>query len=175
MPVMLDRLLEFTQLCRKNGMRVSTAEVLDALAAAEVIGLEDGDALKGALQATLVKRNVDEAAFSELYDLFFFRKSRFLDETADDAPLVEALRGQGLSEEQIEHLLAILADEAARMSPLARAGVGLRRTPIEALIRLAGIKVDFSRLQNPLQIGFFTQSLLESLSFRQATEELNNL
>ena len=36
----------------------------------------------------------------------------------------------------------MLADEAARMSPLARMGLGLRRTQLEALIRLAGVQVD---------------------------------
>jgi uncharacterized protein with von Willebrand factor type A (vWA) domain len=171
----LDKLLEFAQLCRRSGVRVSTAEVLDAVTAAETVGLEDADALKGALQATLVKRRVDEEPFEELFDLYFFRKGRFLDGAGEEPPLVEALRGQGLTEEQIEQLLAILADEAARMSPLARSGVGLRRTRVEALIRLAGIRVDFSRMQNPLQIGFFTQHLLEALNFRQAQEELNNL
>ena len=70
---------------------------------------------------------------------------------------------------------AALADETARMSPLARMGMGLRRSKIEALIRLAGIQINFDRLVNPLQIGFFTQHLLEALNFRQAQEELNNL
>jgi uncharacterized protein with von Willebrand factor type A (vWA) domain len=170
----LDRLLEFAQLCRKNGVRVSTAETLDLVRAAELVGLSGPETLKSALQATLVKRAVDEEPFDELFDLYFFRKGKFLDEEAD-APLVEALRGEGLTEDQIEQLIAMLADEASRMSPLARMGIGLRRSQIEALIRLAGIRIDFERLQNPLQIGFFTQHLLEALGFRQAVEELDGL
>jgi uncharacterized protein with von Willebrand factor type A (vWA) domain len=170
----LERLLEFAQLCRRNGVRVSTAETLDVVRAAELVGLAQPETLKAALQAALVKRPVDEEPFDELFDLYFFRKGKFL-ESEEEAPLVEALRGEGLTEDQIEQLIAMLADEAARMSPLARMGVGLRRTHVEALIRLAGIKIDFDRLQNPLQIGFFTQHLLEALNFRQAVEELNNL
>lgn len=172
---MRDRLLEFAQLCRRNGVRVSTAEALDVVRAAELVGLGEPETLKAALQAALVKRAVDEEPFDELFELFFFRKGKFLDGDSKAPPLVEALRAEGLTEEQLEQLLAILADEAARMSPLARMGMGLRRAQVEALIRLAGIRIDFDRLQNPLQIGFFTQHLLESLNFRQATEELNNL
>jgi hypothetical protein len=172
----LARLLELVELCRKNGMRVSTAEVLDLTRAVELLGIGDPELLRSALQATLVKRRADEPIFSELFDLFFFRKGAFLAEAErEGAPLLEALRKEGLSEEEIEHLVAILADEAARMQPLARAGLGLRRAHLEGLIRLAGIRVDFERLQNPLQIGFFTQQLLEAMGFRGAVEELNGI
>jgi uncharacterized protein with von Willebrand factor type A (vWA) domain len=171
---MLDRLLEFTQLCRNNGLRVSTAEVLDAVRAVETVGIDDPEVLRGALEASLVKRSADEEIFSELFELFFFRRHEFLSHE-DVPPLVEALRRQGLSDDEIEHLVAILADEAARMQPLARLGLGLRRGEIGGLIRLAGIKVDFSRLMNPLQIGFFTQQLIEGLDFRGALDELNQL
>ncbi len=174
---MLDRLLEFTRLCRRNGMRVSTSEVLDLVRATQIVGIEDPESLKAALQATLVKRKSDEEPFDELFDLFFFRRGDFLDKAKKDGapPLVEALLLEGFSEDQIEALVAMLADETARMSPLARMGMGLRRSKIEALIRLAGIQINFDRLVNPLQIGFFTQHLLEALNFRQAQEELNNL
>jgi uncharacterized protein with von Willebrand factor type A (vWA) domain len=170
---MLDRLLEFTQLCRKNGLRVSTAEVLDVVHATRAVGLDDPEVLRGALEATLVKRRADEDVFDELFELYFLKRGESSEGEAP--PLVEALRQEGLSEDEIEALVAILADEAARMQPLARMGLGLRRTQVEALIRLAGVRVDFDRLVNPLQIGFFTQHLLEALNFRGAVEELNGV
>ncbi len=171
---MLPRLLEFTQLCRKNGLRVSTAEVLDAVRAAETIGLDEPEELRGALEATLVKKKSDAEIFDELFELYFFRRGDFL-KHAEGAPLLDALLEAGMTEDQVEALLAMLADEAARMQPLARMGLGLRRTQVEALIRLAGIKIDFERLQNPLQIGFFTQHVLEALNFRGALEELKQM
>lgn len=173
---MLPRLTEFAQLCRKNGIKVSTAEVLDCIGAVGHVGIADPDTLRAALQATLVKRRADEESFAELFDLFFFRQGDFLAH-ADEAgaPLLEALRLQGFSEAQLEHLLAILADEAARMSPLARSGLGLSRSRISGLIRLAGVGVDFERLKNPLQIGYFTQTLLEALNVRGAADELSGL
>jgi uncharacterized protein with von Willebrand factor type A (vWA) domain len=171
---MLPRLLEFTQLCRKNGLRVSTAEVLDAARAAETVGLDEPEHLRGALEATLVKKKSDADIFDELFELYFFRRGEYL-KNAEGAPLLEALREQGLSEDELEALLAMLADEAARMQPLARMGLGLRRTQVEALIRLAGVRIDFDRLQNPLQIGFFTQHVLEALNFRGALDELKQM
>src|SRR5579871_2311752 len=174
---MLDRLLEFVALLRQNGVRLSPAETLDALRAVDAVGLDDPRALQGALAATLVKRATDEAVFDELYELYFFRQGDFASRAMrpDGAPLVEELRARGLTDDEIEALLAVLADEASRMSPTARMGLGLRRGHVEALVRLAGVQVDLGRLVNPLQIGFFTQQLVERLQFRQAETELNHL
>jgi uncharacterized protein with von Willebrand factor type A (vWA) domain len=172
----LAKLLEFSQLCRQNGLRVSTAEVLDAVRASAIAGLDDGEVLRGALEATLVKRRADADIFHELFALYFQRRGEWVKGEAGDAPpLVTALRKEGLSDDEIEHLIAMLADEAARLSPLARMGLGLRRSNIEALIRLAGVRLDFSRLTNPMQIGFFTQQLLEALNAGGARNELTAL
>jgi uncharacterized protein len=172
----LDKLLEFGALCRKNGLRVSTAEMLDAIGATELTGFADPEVLRGALETTLVKRRADADIFDELFALYFRRRGDWDPASAGEAPpLVEALRKEGLSDEEIEHLIAMLADEAARLSPLARMGLGLRRSHVEALIRLAGVRLDFSRLSNPMQIGFFTQQLLEALNPSGARGELEGL
>jgi uncharacterized protein with von Willebrand factor type A (vWA) domain len=172
---MLPRLLEFFGLLRANGVRVSTAETLDALRAVDVVGVEEPQALAGALEATLVKRGSDAEVFRELFDLYFFRQGDFARRALGEkgaVPLVDELMAKGLSEEEIEALLAILADEAARMSPTARMGMGMRRGHIEALIRMAGVQIDLGRLTNPLQVGFYTQQLLERLEFRRAEGEI---
>jgi uncharacterized protein with von Willebrand factor type A (vWA) domain len=174
---MLAPLVELARLCRKNGLRVSTTELLDLVRAVELVGTGDPQTLKAALQAVLVKRAADEPIFDELFDLYFYRRSQFLQRLAEGGapPLVEALRSERLTDEQIEALVAMIADEAARMQPLARAGLGLQRAGIEPLLRLLGVKIDFDRLVNPLQIGFFTQQLVEALNFRGAEAELRAL
>ncbi len=87
----------------------------------------------------------------------------------------DALRRAGLTEEEIERLTAILADEASRMQPLLRAALGLRRGQIEALLRIAGVQLPWDRLQSPLQVGYFTQQVLDGLGFQGAYEEAGNL
>ena len=86
---MRDRILEFIGLLRHNGVRVSSAEVLEALRAVEIIGLGSAADLRGALQATLIKRREDDAAFGDLFDLFFYRPGALRE---GDAPLIAALR-----------------------------------------------------------------------------------
>ena len=53
---MEDKLVEFANLLRQNGVRVSLAETLDALAASGMVGLGERDAFRGALRATMIKR-----------------------------------------------------------------------------------------------------------------------
>lgn len=170
---MLHKLQEFAALLRKNGVRTSTAEVLDAARALTAAGLDDPEVVQAALRASLIKRAEDEAAFDDLFELFFFRPGQFL--RNHEAPILEALRERGVSEEELERILALLADEASRMDPTARMSMGLRRGQLETLLRLAGMRVDLGRLVNPLQIGYFTQQVLEQLRFRRAEEELSAL
>ena len=171
---MTGALLEFIELLRKNGARVSTAETLDALQAAAVVSLDDREALRSALACTLAKRATDRELFEELFALYFHERGSVLD-GGEDSPLAEALRRSGVSEDEIARITALLADEASRMQPLMRAAMGLRRGQIEALLRLAQVKVDWDRLTSPLQVGYFTQQVLDGLGFNDAYEEAGNL
>lgn len=171
---MLDRLLEFTALLRKNGVRVAPAETLEAARAMELVGVGDPATLAAALSVVLVKRTADAPVFDELFDLYFRRGGDFSGRFTG-APLVEELRRRGFTEEELEALLALLADEAARLSPTAREGLGLRRGSIEQLVRRSGGSVDLDRLVNPLQVGYFTQQLLEAMELRRAEGELMRL
>jgi hypothetical protein len=171
---MLAAIQEFVELLRKNGVPASTAELLDALRGLALVGLSDPALVKETLRACLVKRSEDESRFEDLFSLFFF-KAGAVGEDFSEAPLVEALRKSGLSDEQIEHVLAELATEAARLDPTARMGLGLRRVGLDLLLRLSGMRIDVSRMQSPLQIGYFTQGLLDKLRFREADAELRSM
>lgn len=65
------RILEFGALLRHHGLRLSTAETLDALSALERTGLGSRDLVKEVLRATMVKRATDLPTFDELFDLYF--------------------------------------------------------------------------------------------------------
>src|SRR2546428_365931 len=65
------KLVEFTNLLRQNGVRVSLAESMDMLRALDVVGLPDRGTVRAALRATTVKRGVDLPTFEALFDLFF--------------------------------------------------------------------------------------------------------
>jgi len=61
----------FVRLLRLRGVRVSTGEVIDAMAAAAAAGLGDRSTLKYVLGATLVKDDRDWNVFSDLFDRYF--------------------------------------------------------------------------------------------------------
>src|SRR5208337_3000349 len=66
-----EKLVEFANLLRQNGVRVSPAETLDAMGAAGLVGLAQRESFKAALRATMVKRAGELAVFDELFDVYF--------------------------------------------------------------------------------------------------------
>ncbi len=66
-------LTAFAETLRTAGVRVSTAEVIDAARALDEVGVADRELVHGALAATLVKRAADRPTFDELFALFFER------------------------------------------------------------------------------------------------------
>lgn len=168
---MIDRLEEFCGLLRKNGIRVSTAEAIDAARALEVIGLERGERVRAALASALIKRPGDLPAFDELFSLFFLRGSGLLD-TRGGALLSELLRAAGVGATELSELVEGLAREAAGLSSVARMGMGVGSTDVAPLVREAGLDADLSRIQSPLQVGFFSYRLIDGLGVSSAEGEV---
>src|SRR6058998_984695 len=94
------KLVEFSNLLRQNGLRVSLAESMDMLRALEVVGLPDRQTVRATLRATMVKRSVDLPAFETLFDLFFSGLADAIKElTAATASALE------MSEEEFQRFL----------------------------------------------------------------------
>src|SRR5262249_23792328 len=62
-PAMEARIVDFAEILRQNGVRVSIAEVQDAVGATAEVGVADRSLFKATLQATLVKREADLGTF----------------------------------------------------------------------------------------------------------------
>lgn len=68
----MDQVLgDFVRLLRRSGLRVSTAEGLDALAAVASVGLSERSVVRDALRSTLIKDAEDVDGFERLFDLYF--------------------------------------------------------------------------------------------------------
>lgn len=107
----MDRnVVEFTDLLRSHGIRVSLAEHLDAFRALEVVGLGDPEGVRDALRATMVKRESDAAAFEDLFDLHFYGAGRLARQGTEDL-----MREMQLSGADLEDLLAALAEALAAL------------------------------------------------------------
>ena len=73
---MLDLLAGFIQELREAGLPVSLTENLDAMEAVKHIPLEDREAFKYALAATLVKNNAHWRAFETVFEVYFSLRGR---------------------------------------------------------------------------------------------------
>jgi uncharacterized protein with von Willebrand factor type A (vWA) domain len=131
---MEERLLEFASVLRRNGIRVSLSENMDAFRALELIGIGDPGLFRHTLRTTLVKRASDVKPFEELFDYFFLGIGQALDAT--DRRIMEEL---GLSPEQFQQMLEqiqrLLKEIEGDLSKLTRALLNNNRGELERLLR----------------------------------------
>jgi len=138
---MLDLLSGFIQELRAAGLPVSLTENLDAMEAVRHIPLDDREAFKYALAATLVKNHAHWKAFETIFEVYFsLRGAHYaIDEDEDSAEEIEhllsELMGEGtaahggamdaLSPEELAELLykALMEGDEAMLRALARQAV----------------------------------------------------
>src|SRR2546426_4308423 len=130
------KLVEFSNLLRQNGLRVSLAESMAMLRALAVVGLPDRRTVRATLRATMVKRSVDLPIFETLFDLFFSGLADAIKElTAATASALE------MSEEEFQRFLdqlkQRLEEAGTELSPLARALLEADSGRLEKLLREA--------------------------------------
>lgn len=166
---MLERIAELADLLRKNGLRISTAEVMDAGRAAAAVGLARPGDLREALAASLVKRSPDRPVFDEVFDLTFLRRAG-----ASLASLEALLARAGVDADRARALVEETRRDLAGISPLARAALGMG-AGLQPMLAEAGQRIDVGRMVSPLQVGFFTQRVLDALGLAAAEKDLDAL
>ncbi len=169
---MQKKILEFTQILRKSGIRVSTAEAIDAFAALDELSIDDREVFRDALRSTMVKRGEEVPTFDELFDLFW---SGFYDSLRDT--FGEAMGGLDLEQllRQIAEQLQNMQGEMGDLSELARAMLTADLDQLEQLIREAASQAGVGRIENFLQVGFFSRRTLEQMNFDGAGQQLRDL
>jgi uncharacterized protein with von Willebrand factor type A (vWA) domain len=165
------RVGELAHLLRQNGVRVSPAEVADAVAAGALVGVEDRAAFRAALRSTLVKRAADVPVFDALFELYFSGLGRLLERF--EKGLVDELREQGLLEgDDLEMIAWTLAERAASLGPLARAVLQGDAALLARLLRGAALQLDFAALPGAGALGFQARRLLSAAGGAGLTADL---
>ena len=175
---MQKKILEFTNILRKSGIRVSTAEALDAFSALDSLSVEDREVFKDALRTTMVKRGEEVPTYDQLFDLFW---SGFYDTLRDS--FGQSTAGLAESGIDLDQLMAQLAQMLEGMegqlggdlSELARALLTQDLSQLENMIRQAAEQAGLERIENFLQVGFFSRRTLEQLDMEGASGELEDL
>ncbi len=131
---MEERIIEFANVLRRNGVRVSLAESMDAFRALDLLGIRDPLLFRHALRTTLVKRSIDIGPFDELFDFFFFGIGAAL-----DALDHRAMQELGLMPDQFQQMLeqirSLLNGFDGEISELTRALLQGNKGELERLLR----------------------------------------
>jgi len=173
---MQKRIIEFTNLLRKSGIRVSVAEGIDAFNALDELSIEDRGIFKDALRASMVKRGDEIATFDELFDLYW---SGFYDNLRESfGNLADQMGEMGID---LESLLAQMAEMMNGMEgnldlgELAKALLTQDLATLENMIREAAEQAGTDRIENMLQVGFFSRRTNEQLDLDAAGGQLEEL
>ena len=145
MRAMRDSILHFVNLMRGSDVRISTSEVIDALAGLAHIELLSRDQFRTLLRTTLVKRAEDLAEFERLFALVF--KALGDREEPGDEPSDE----QTLSEE-----VEAIVDEANGLLSLFLRQLLLGGLPtVAAALPSMARHIRLSEMHTPFQAAFF--------------------
>jgi uncharacterized protein with von Willebrand factor type A (vWA) domain len=171
---MHEKLVEFSGLLRRNGLRVSMTESMDTFRALSVVGLGQRETVRAALRATMVKRTVDLPTFEQLFDLFF---SGLADAIAElTAATAEALEMSDAEFQRfLEELRRKLEEQGMELSPLARALLGADGGTLERLLREAAERAQVGDIQHGFQEGRYAHGVAGALGLSGLAGELAQL
>jgi len=165
------RLVEFAGLLRANGVRVSPAEVADAVRATALAGLEDRATFRACLRSTLVKRTRDVPTFDALFEVWFSGLGRVVEGL--ERSLVRELEAHGLlSGDELEMVALTLDALAGQMSPLAQAALRGDPALLARLLRAASLQVAPGALASEAATAFQSRRLLAAAGGAALTDDL---
>jgi uncharacterized protein with von Willebrand factor type A (vWA) domain len=172
-----QKILEFTNILRKSGIRVSTAEAIDAFHALDELSIEDREIFRDALCSTMVKRGEEVPTFHQLFDLFWSGFHDSLRDAFGEAAGGLADLGVDLDElmRQIAEMLQGMDGDIGELSELAKAMLTGELNQLEQLIRAAAEAAGVQNIENFLQIGFFSRRTMEQMGVEGAADELRSL
>lgn len=168
------RIVEFAEVLRQNGIRVSPAEVQDAAVATSQLELADRETFRSALRVTLVKRASDEETFGRVFEFYFSGAAKTFE--GIDRSLAQRIQEQGLLEpDRMKELLAALGSLAGQLSPLTQAALAGDQARLAQIFRNAALQLDLSRLETPLQAGFYSRRLISGAGGEAFESDLKSL
>ncbi len=152
---MLRVLDELLWVLRREGLPVSTAQAIDVMRVAALVGFSDRQALRDGLGAVLATKKDELALFGACFDRFF------AEERAHLGDLWSRLRARGFSDPELGALRELLSAAAQRSSGdaagmLAFTGEALE---LDQLLASAGIARALAPMTSALQTGFFAQDV----------------
>jgi uncharacterized protein with von Willebrand factor type A (vWA) domain len=169
-----DKLVEFANLLRQNGVRVSLAESLDAMAASSLVGLAERDAFRAALRATMVKRAGELPVFEELFDLYFSGLGEIIKQAGQAVQDALSMSDQEFQKflDQVEEMLK---KEGKKLSELTRQLLSNNSGQLEKTIREAARAARLSNIERTIEENYFARALARQLGLERIENEIKEL
>jgi len=161
---MEERIAQFIAALRASGVRVSLAESADAFGAVDLMGIQDREAFRLSLRATLIKDASGIPIFEELFPLFF--------DSAGPPPLMDL--SQDLTPEEANSLAQALrhfTQQLRQMLEKLLRGEPLSQAELDRLARITGLnQADDMRYRE-----WMAQRMERALRFQAVQEALEEL
>jgi uncharacterized protein with von Willebrand factor type A (vWA) domain len=158
---------------RREGFTISTAQAIDAVRVARLVGFEDRATLRDAVGAVVVERRGDRDRFHAAFDAFFAA------DRAHAGDLWSRLRARGFGDDELAALRELLQGAAERSGATADAPALMSllgaESELDQLLRAAGIARVLAPVTSPLQTGFFTQKVMNALDLPRAASALRRI
>lgn len=192
-------LTNFIQALRNADVRISTAETLDALRTAELVGYADKALLKSSLSLVLPKTLDEKAIFDTCFDQFFAARENKPIEAFDaegtqgsqgnaneEGPKQGSGTGAGgrahgteestITEQQPSAAVANTPpDPSSARSPLGQMLLRGNRVEIGVEINNAGRQVGIERIEIFTQKGVYSRRILEAMGLLDLQSEISEL
>src|ERR1700756_3539293 len=171
---MQDKLVEFANLLRENGVRVSLAETLDAFSASEVTGLNERDAFRAALRATMVKRASELPVFEELFDIYFSGLGEIIKQASQAVQNALSMSDQEF-QKFLDEVEKMLKKEGKNLSELAKQLLQNNSGEMERKIREASRAVKLQGIERTIEENYFARALARQLGLDKIEAEIKEL
>jgi hypothetical protein len=168
------KVVEFSNLLRRNGVRVSLAESMEACQALALTGLGERETVRAALRATMVKRGVDLPTYEQLFDLYFCALGDAITAATEATRAALGLEARAF-QELLEELRRWLAEQGIELSELARALLAADAGSLEQLLRDAAARTNLGDIQQGFQEGRFAHAVAAALGMGDLAAELERL
>ncbi len=169
-----EKLVEFAHLLRENGVRVSLAETLDAVGAANLTGLGERETFRAALRSTMVKRATDLPIYEELFDVYFSGLGEIIKQASQAVQDALSMSDQEFQRflEQIEELLK---KEGDKLSELAKELLKNNSGALEKMMREAARAIRLSGIERTIEENYFARALARQLGLDRIAAEIKEL
>jgi hypothetical protein len=169
-----QRIVEFVEVLRQNGLKVAISEAQDAVRAAAAVGVDEKELTRATLKATLCKRAQDVGVFDKAFDFYFAGASKTLADI--EKSLADRIAEEGLLEgDELKMIVWMLERMAGQMAPMTAAAMGGSRGQLAQIFRNASLQLDYSRIQNALQTGFYSRRLLSAAGAENMRSDIESI